>query len=156
MKLKGRNGAESLNKYSCPKDTITIIASSLSGDTAIGKFTIHDKLTGNTWNAAIPGITPGNTYTVRVNTCCGSYLQTQYVGLPTADASTLLLRDQACKINTAAFVINSNYLPVAAGYLAYTIVSGPSVLLIHTEMYSILLILLKTARLLPAQPTTYT
>lgn len=126
MSLHWSNDYNTMNKYSCPKDTITIIGSTLIGDTTVGKFTIHDKLAGNTWNGSIEGITPGNTYTIRVNTCCSTYVTSQFIGGTLADASFLILRDQACKLNTAAFVINSNYLPVSPGNLLYTIKSGPA------------------------------
>jgi hypothetical protein len=61
MNVQWSDDYSTKNNYSCPTDTITIIASLLARATAIGIFTIHDKLMGNTWDGAKPGITPGNT-----------------------------------------------------------------------------------------------
>ncbi|MGC4102973.1 T9SS type A sorting domain-containing protein [Ferruginibacter sp.] len=117
-----------INKYNSPHDTVTIISSSVAGDTMVGKqviqnyedFALSQALT-------MPGVSIGTTYTLQVKTLCSTYTITVKTTAPAAAAvSNATINDVACKINTASVVFSFTNLAVTNGYIKYNIVSGPS------------------------------
>jgi len=125
----------SLNKYNSPIDTITIISSSVAGDTLVGKQLVQNYQDYSLSNGSggqstqplqIRGITVGATYIVQIKTLCSVYNDTVTMIAPSAFSANVNVNDQACKLNTAEININYVNLPATAGYIKYSITSGPS------------------------------
>ncbi|MFT3679348.1 MAG: T9SS type A sorting domain-containing protein [Ferruginibacter sp.] len=115
------------NRYNNPYDTITIISSTLAGDTMVGKRTLlnyADRALNQ--GLVISGITPGNTYTLRVNNSCTTYTKSVYVNMPTALNANITSASGACKVNTALLQINIGGYPNVNGKMTYRINSGPA------------------------------
>jgi len=131
MAVNRPNNWNNLNTYSSPVDTITIIGSSLSGDSLVGKkivFVAIDR-TKNADPTTFPrfyGITPNTTYTVRISNRCGSYSISQFVSFPTFSV-TVSTGWHMCKENTGSLRFQFRNFPINVnGYFKYSITSGPS------------------------------
>ncbi len=115
------------NRYNSPYDTITIISSTLAGDTTVGKRVIENFADRGLSSATvIAGITPGHTYTVRINNTCTTYTRTIFVNAPPPLNANISVGAGACKINTAYLYINVGSFPNTPGKMAYRINSGPA------------------------------
>ncbi|HMO62628.1 MAG TPA: T9SS type A sorting domain-containing protein [Ferruginibacter sp.] len=115
------------NRYNNPYDTITIINSTLAGDTTVGKSTIEnfaDKAASQP--LIIQGITPGNTYTIRITNSCTTYVRTVTINSPGSFSASIAPQNRACKINTASLIITSVRFPTTPGNMVYRINSGPA------------------------------
>lgn len=124
-----------LNRYNSPIDTITVISSSIAGDTLVGKQLVQNyqdySLSSGSGGQSnqplqIRGITVGATYIVQIKTLCSVYNDTVTMTAPPSFSANISVNDQSCKLNTAEININFANVPATAGYIKYSIISGPS------------------------------
>lgn len=133
MSLSKKNNWNAANNYATPIDTLTILSSTLIGDTMIGKRIIYN-WTDASANSANPipfrfyGVTPNKTYTVRIQNGCHNYIIT--VKLNNVSAISVASSQGysfPCLTNTAS--IGFRMLPIIAdvdGYVKFQILSGPT------------------------------
>lgn len=120
----------SLNKYSAAVDTLLINASTIPGDTMVGKQIIFYSadVSLNPEPGSFPkfyGITPGATYTIQVSNICTTYTKSQFVSA-SVFSRAILFRSGACIENTAQLDFRFRNLPLITGFIKYTINSGPT------------------------------
>ncbi|MFT3679349.1 MAG: T9SS type A sorting domain-containing protein [Ferruginibacter sp.] len=115
------------NRYVNPYDTITIIGSTLAGDTMIGKRVIKNFAdVTKSQTLSFRGVTPGNTYTIEVRTMCGAYTKSALLNFPPLLSVTPNINDYACKLNTAGVQLVINNYTVSSDKVRYRINSGPA------------------------------
>lgn len=130
-----------LKTYSAPEDTITLIGSSLPGDTAINPLAyqqiIHKVVNVNDslgWSLqggikqrnSFCGITPGESYTIEVRSLCGIDTLTFSTNTLPQPSISHSVRNSACIEGTADFRFSLSNWANNDGYRHIVVNSGPN------------------------------